>query len=84
MLNTTVSPQSSSTSPNPLIATGIISATVYNGIVIPAEKEETQRKPRLNTQARLITFDEELCQYEGKFETIRKEKEGKERRKEER
>ena len=89
MLNTTpvefsVSPQSSSTSPNPLVAAGIVSATVYNSIVIPVEKKETQRKPPLNTQASLITSDEELRQYEEKIEKIRKEKEGKERKKQER
>ena len=75
LLNTTpvefpVSPQSSSTPPNPLVAVGIITATVYNSIIITAEKEETQKKPRLNRQARLITSDEQIRQYEEKFEKI--------------
>ena len=73
-----VSPQSSSTPPNPLVAAGIIPATVYNSIIIPAQKEEKQRKPRLNTQARLITSDEQIGQFE---EKIWKEKEEKEHRK---
>ena len=80
LLNTTpeeflVFPQSSSTLPNPLVAAGIISATVYNSIIIPAEKEETQRKPQLNTQANFV---------EEKIQIIPKEKEEKERRKKER
>ena len=62
-----VSPQSSSTPPNPLVAAGIIPATVYNSIIIPAQKEEKQRKPRLNTQARLITSDEQIGQFEEKI-----------------
>ena len=85
LLNTTPvefspSPQSSSTPPNPLVAAGIIPATVYNSI-IPAQKEEKQRKPRLNTQARLITSDEQIGQFEEKCLNIRKEKEEKEHRK---
>ena len=83
LLNTTPvefspSPQSTSTPPNPLVAAGIIPATVYNSIIIPAQKEEKQRKPRLNTQARLITSDEQIGQFE---EKIWKEKEEKEHRK---
>ena len=70
-----VFPQSSCTLPNPLVAAGIIPATVYNSIIIPAEKEETQRKPQLNTQANFV---------EEKIEIIPKEKEEKERRKKER
>ena len=70
-----VFPQSSCTLPNPLVAAGIISATVYNSIIIPAEKEETQRKPQSNTQANFV---------EEKIEIIPKEKEEKERRKKER
>ena len=86
LLNTTpeeflVFPQSSSTLPNPLVAAGIISATVCNSIIIPAEKEATQRKPRLNTQAKLITSDKQIRQYEEKIEITRKEKEENERRK---
>ena len=61
-----VSPQSSSTPPNPLVAAGIIPATVYNSIIIPAQKEEKQRKPSLNTQARLIISDEQIGQFEEK------------------
>ena len=71
------SPQSTSTAPNPLVAAGIIPATVYNSI-IPARKEKKQRKPHLNTQARLITSDEQIGQFE---EKIWKEKEEKEHRK---
>ena len=58
------------TPPNPLVS----------------KKEETQRrKPRLNTQARLITSDEQIRQYEEKVEKIRKKKkEGKKCRKKER
>ena len=82
LLNTTPvefspSPQSTSTAPNPLVAAGIIPATVYNSI-IPARKEKKQRKPHLNTQARLITSDEQIGQFE---EKIWKEKEEKEHRK---
>ena len=48
LLNTTpvefsVSPQSSSTPPTPLVAAGIILATVFSSIIIPAKKEETQK-----------------------------------------
>ena len=47
------------TPPNPLVS----------------KNEETQRrKPRLNTQARLITSDEQIRQYEKKVEKIRKKK----------
>ena len=79
-----VPPQSSSIPPNPLIAAGVIPATVYNSIIIPAKKEEIQKKPRLNTQAKLSTSDEQIHQYEEKIEKLCKEKEEKERRKEER
>ena len=78
-----VSFKSSSTPPNPLVAAGIIPATVYNSIIIPAEKKEIQKKPCLNTQARLITSDEQIRQYEEKIEKICKEKEEKEHRKQE-
>ena len=54
-----VSCQSSNTPPNPLVA----------------KKEETQRrKPRLSTQARLITSDEKIRQYEGKVEKVAKKR----------
>ena len=48
LLNTTPvefspSPQSTSTPPNPLVAAGIIPATVYNSI-IPARKEKKKKK----------------------------------------
>ena len=79
-----VSPQSSSTPPNPLVAAGIIPATVYNSIIIPAQKEEKQRKPRLNTQARLITSDEQIGQFEEKILKNSKIKRRKRTQKEER
>ena len=89
MLNTipvefSVSPQSSSTPPNPLVAAGIIPATVYNSIIIPAQKEEKQRKPRLNTQARLITSDEQIGQFEEKIKKNSQIKRRKRTQKEER
>ena len=89
LLNTTpvefsVSPQSSSTPPNPLVAAGIIPATVYNSIIIPAQKEEKQRKPRLNTQARLITSDEQIGQFEEKIKKNSQIKRRKRTQKEER
>ena len=79
-----VSPQSSSTPPNPLVAAGIIPATVYNSIIIPAQKEEKQRKPRLNTQARLITSDEQIGQFEEKIKKNSQIKRRKRTQKEER
>ena len=89
LLNTTpvefsVSPQSSSTPPNPLDAAGIFPATVYNSIIIPAQKEEKQRKPRLNTQARLITSDEQIGQFEEKIKKNSQIKRRKRTQKEER
>ena len=79
-----VSPQSSSTPPNPLVAAGIIPATVYNSIIIPAQKEEKQRKPRLNTQARLITSDEQIGLFEEKIKKNSQIKRRKRTQKEER
>ena len=89
LLNTTPvefspSPQSTSTPPNPLVAAGIIPATVYNSIIIPAQKEEKQRKPRLNTQARLITSDEQIGQFEEKIKKNSQIKRRKRTQKEER
>ena len=88
LLNTTPvefspSPQSTSTPPNPLVAAGIIPATVYNSI-IPARKEKKKRKPRLNTQARLITSDEQIGQFEEKIKKNSQIKRRKRTQKEER
>ena len=68
---------------NPLVATGIIPANLYNSFIFPEINQSKQKQPRVVTKSRLLTSDEHIEMYNEKMNKKRQEEEAKQKRKNE-
>ena len=79
-------PDEDQTSPmhsNPLVATGVIPANLYNSFVIPEMNHPKQKLPRVVTKSHLLTSDEHVQMYNKKVSKKRQAEEAKQKRKDE-
>ena len=69
---------------NPLVATGVIPANLYNSFVIPEMNQPKQKPPQVVTKSCLLTSDEHVAMYNKKVTRKRQTEEAKQKRKDKR
>ena len=65
---------------NPLVATGVIPANLYNSLIFPEMNQSKQKQPRVVTKSRLLTSDEYIKMYDEKINKKRQEEETKQKK----
>ena len=69
---------------NPLVATGVIPANLYNSFMIPEMNQPKQKPPQVVTKSFLLTSDEHVAMYNKKVTRKRQTEEAKQKRKDKR
>ena len=62
---------------NPLVATGVIPANLYNSFIFPEMNQPKQKQPGVVTKSHLLTSDEHIQMYDEKISRKRQEGEAK-------
>ena len=62
---------------NPLVATGVIPANLYNSFIFPEMNQPKQKQPGVVTKSHLLTTDKHIQMYDEKISKKRQEGEAK-------